>query len=72
MYRRSTTINLLSNMGIVLLMFSIGLNLNLEKLKQLSSYIPILLSLEMPFMVVAGYLARPALGGQRGCDLLGA
>jgi CPA2 family monovalent cation:H+ antiporter-2 len=57
-----TTINLLSNMGIVLLMFSIGLNLNLEKLKQLGSYILILLSLEMPFMVVAGYLAGLALG----------
>ena len=56
------TIELLSNMGIVLLMFSIGLNLNIKKLKQLGSFIVILLSLEMPFMVVAGYLAGLALG----------
>ena len=56
------TIDLLSNMGIVLLMFSIGLNLNLQRLKQLGSYITILLALEMPFMVVAGYLAGLAMG----------
>lgn len=56
------TIELLSNMGIVLLMFSIGLNLNLQRLKQLGSYIIILLALEMPFMVVAGYLAGLAMG----------
>ncbi len=56
------TINLLANMGIVLLMFSIGLNLNLSKLKQLGSYITILLVLEMPLMVVAGYLTGLAIG----------
>ena len=56
------TIDMLSNMGIVLLMFFIGLNLNLQRLKQLGSYIIILLALEMPFMVVAGYLAGLAMG----------
>jgi len=56
------TITLLSNLGIVMLMFSIGLNLNLNKLRQLGSYIIILLSLEMPLMVVAGYLTGLAIG----------
>lgn len=56
------TIELLSNMGIVLLMFSIGLNLNLQRLKQLGSYTIILSALQMPFMVVAGYLAGLAMG----------
>ena len=56
------TIAILSNLGIVLLMFSIGLNLNLQRLRKLGSFTFLVLGLEMPFMVVAGYLAGLALG----------
>ena len=57
-----STISMLSNLGIVLLMFSIGLNLNLQRMRKLGSFTFIVLSLEMPFMVVCGYIAGLAMG----------
>lgn len=56
------TITMLSSLGIVLLMFSIGLELNLQRLRQLGSFTFIVLALEMPLMVVIGYLTGLAIG----------
>ncbi|WP_019176441.1 cation:proton antiporter [Methanomassiliicoccus luminyensis] len=56
------TVEVFSSMGIVLLMFYIGLELNLAGLKKIASYAVIVVGIEMVLMVVVGYLLGTTLG----------
>jgi CPA2 family monovalent cation:H+ antiporter-2 len=51
-----STVHLLSSMGIVLLMFYIGLELNLRELRKMGSFTISVVTINMTTMVVAGYL----------------
>ena len=55
-------VTIFSDMGIVLLMFFIGLELNLKGLKKVMSYSLIIVTVEMTIMVVTGYLFGILLG----------
>lgn len=57
-----TTVMILSNLGIVVLMFWIGLELSAAKLKQTGSVLIIILLVEMTLMVVIGYLVGILIG----------
>jgi len=57
-----TTVMILSNLGIVLLMFWIGMEQSASKLRRVGSRLVLIVSLEMTLMVVVGYLAGMALG----------
>ncbi|QLH74967.1 MAG: cation:proton antiporter [Methanomassiliicoccales archaeon] len=56
------TVVILSNIGIVLLMFWIGLEQSAAKLKRTGSVLIIIVTMEMTLMVVVGYLVGLALG----------
>jgi CPA2 family monovalent cation:H+ antiporter-2 len=56
------TVSTFSTMGIILLMFTIGLELNLAGLKRIASYAMIVVGIEMSLMVVIGYILGTALG----------
>lgn len=57
-----TTVMVLSNIGIVLLMFWIGLEQSAAKLKRIGSRLILIVTLEMTMMVIIGYLVGTALG----------
>lgn len=57
-----TTVMILSNIGIVLLMFWIGMEQSASKLRRVGSRLIFIVSLEMTLMVVVGYLAGMLLG----------
>ena len=57
-----STVHLLSSMGIVLLMFYIGLELNLRELRKMGSFTISVVTINMTTMVVAGYLTGQLLG----------
>ncbi len=57
-----TTVMILSNIGIVLLMFWIGMEQSASKLRRVGSRLIFIVTLEMTLMVVVGYLAGMALG----------
>jgi len=50
-------IELLSNIGLVLLMFAIGMELNLKKLKQSGAFTIMVAAVQLPLMVLCGYIA---------------
>ncbi|OPY27746.1 MAG: glutathione-regulated potassium-efflux system protein KefC [Methanomassiliicoccales archaeon PtaU1.Bin030] len=56
------TVALLSNIGIVLLMFYIGLETDVRKLKASGSKLLFVVCLQMPLVVAAGYLTGILLG----------
>lgn len=58
----SSTVFMLSNLGIVLLMFYIGMELNLRELRRIGSFTIIVVTIEMAMMVLIGYLVGMALG----------
>ena len=57
-----TTVIVLANIGIVFLMFWIGLEQSMAKLKRTGSAIVIVVLIQMTMMVVIGYLVGLALG----------
>ena len=57
-----TIIELLSNIGLVLLMFAIGMELNLKKLKQSGAFTIMVAAVQLPLMVLCGYIAGFILG----------
>jgi CPA2 family monovalent cation:H+ antiporter-2 len=56
------TVSLLSSIGIVLLMFYIGLETDVQKLKATGSKILFIVGFEMPIVVAIGYLIGVLLG----------
>jgi CPA2 family monovalent cation:H+ antiporter-2 len=56
------TVSLLSNIGIVLLMFYIGLETDIRKLRVTGSKLLFVVCLQMPIVVAAGYLLGILLG----------
>ncbi len=56
------TIFILANMGIVLLMFYIGMELNLKRLRKAGTFIFVAMTIQMILMVIIGYLSGLALG----------
>jgi monovalent cation:H+ antiporter-2, CPA2 family len=59
---QESTVTVFASMGIVLLMFYIGLELNLRGLKKVASYAMIIVAIEMTMMVVFGYSLGLGLG----------
>ncbi|HEY3419851.1 MAG TPA: cation:proton antiporter [Methanomassiliicoccales archaeon] len=59
---QESTVTIFASMGIVLLMFYIGLELNLRGLKKVASYAMIIVAIEMTMMVVIGYALGLGLG----------
>ena len=59
---QDSTVTIFASMGIVLLMFYIGLELNLRGLKKVASYAMIIVAIEMTMMVVIGYALGLGLG----------
>jgi CPA2 family monovalent cation:H+ antiporter-2 len=55
-------IELLSNIGLVLLMFAIGMELNIKKLKQSGAFTIMVAAVQLPLMVLCGYIAGFLLG----------
>jgi CPA2 family monovalent cation:H+ antiporter-2 len=58
----NTVIELLSNIGLVLLMFAIGMELNIKKLKQSGAFTIMVAAVQLPLMVLCGYIAGSVLG----------
>lgn len=57
-----TIINVLSDIGLVLLMFAIGLELNIKRLKQSGGFTIMVAAVQLPLMMLAGYIAGSILG----------
>jgi CPA2 family monovalent cation:H+ antiporter-2 len=57
-----STVTIFSSLGIVLLMFYIGLELNLRGLRKVASYAAIIVVIEMSVMIVIGYALGMGLG----------
>ncbi|QLH74421.1 MAG: cation:proton antiporter [Methanomassiliicoccales archaeon] len=56
------TINFLANLGIILLMFSIGIEFNLKRLKEIGGFAILAGSIEVVIMIVVGYEVGRAMG----------
>ncbi len=68
-----TTVMVLSNIGIVMLMFWIGLEQSASKLKRVGSRLVLIVTLEMTLVVIVGYLGGMAMGlGSTASIFLGA
>jgi len=59
---QESTIFLLSNLGIVLLMFYIGMELNFKRLRKIGTFIFAAMTIQMVLMVIIGYLSGLAIG----------
>jgi monovalent cation:H+ antiporter-2, CPA2 family len=59
---QNATVEIFASMGIVLLMFFIGLELNLRGLKKVASYAAIIVTIEMSLMVIIGYSLGLVIG----------
>lgn len=57
-----TVIKLLSNIGLVLLMFAIGMELNIKRLKQSGGFTIMVAAIQLPLMVLSGYIAGSLIG----------
>lgn len=55
-------IKILSDVGLVLLMFGIGMELNMKKMKQSGAFTILVAAVQLPLMVLCGYLAGYFLG----------
>jgi CPA2 family monovalent cation:H+ antiporter-2 len=57
-----TVVEMLSNMGLILLMFCIGLEINLKKLRKQGMFAMKVAMVEIPFMVLGGTIVGSLLG----------
>ncbi len=57
-----TIVTLLSDLGLVLLMFCIGMELNLKKLRKAGIFALVVVLIQVPLMIVGGYLFGLLLG----------
>ena len=57
-----TVIKLLSNIGLVLLMFAIGMELNIKRLKQSGGFTIMVAAIQLPLVVLSGYIAGSLIG----------
>jgi CPA2 family monovalent cation:H+ antiporter-2 len=57
-----TVVEMLSNMGLILLMFCIGLEINLKKLRKQGMFAMKVAAVEIPFMVLGGTVVGSLLG----------
>ncbi len=55
-------VNILSDVGLVLLMFAIGMELNIKKLKQSGGFTIMVAAVQLPLMVLFGYIAGSLIG----------
>lgn len=55
-------VSIFSDLGIVVLMFYIGLELNLQKLKKVGKYVIVVAAIQLPLVVMFGYIAGIAMG----------
>lgn len=55
-------IELLKNMGLVMLMFCIGLEINLKKIRKQGSFAILVAVIQLPLMVLGGFIAGTLLG----------
>lgn len=55
-------VNILSDIGLVLLMFAIGMELNIKKLKQSGGFTIMVAAVQLPLMVLFGYIAGSLIG----------
>lgn len=55
-------VSIFSDLGIVVLMFYIGLELNLQKLKKVGKYVVAVAAIQLPLVVMFGYLAGTMMG----------
>ncbi|MCE5297020.1 MAG: cation:proton antiporter [Euryarchaeota archaeon] len=56
------TVNFLADLGIILLMFSIGLDFNLKRLKEIGGFAILAGSIEVAIMMIVGYEAGLVIG----------
>ncbi len=57
-----TVIKLLSSIGLVLLMFAIGMELNIKRLKQSGGFTIMVAAIQLPLVVLSGYIAGSLIG----------
>lgn len=57
-----TIVSILSSMGLVLLMFCIGMELNLKKLRKSGAFALMVALIQLPLMIVGGYLFGILMG----------
>lgn len=55
-------ISLLKNMGLVMLMFCIGLEINIKKIKKQGSFAILVAAIQLPLMVLGGFIAGTLMG----------
>ncbi|MDD2707231.1 MAG: cation:proton antiporter [Verrucomicrobiae bacterium] len=68
-----TTIKILSDMGLVFLMFSLGLHFNLGKIKEIGMSAGVAAVVEIPLMMAVGFMTGRLMGwDQMDCLFLGA
>jgi CPA2 family monovalent cation:H+ antiporter-2 len=57
-----TIVSILSSMGLVLLMFCIGMELNLKKLRKSGAFAIMVAMIQLPLMIIGGYLLGLMMG----------
>ncbi len=55
-------VELLSDLGLVLMMFGIGMELNLKKLKKMGAFAAMVVMIQVPIMLTGGFIGGTALG----------
>ncbi|MBO4502545.1 MAG: cation:proton antiporter [Candidatus Methanomethylophilus sp.] len=55
-------VEFLSDLGLVLMMFCIGMELNLKKLRKMGAFSAMVVMIQVPIMLTGGYLGATALG----------
>ena len=55
-------VEFLSDLGLVLMMFCIGMELNLKKLRKMGAFSTMVVMIQVPIMLTGGYLSATALG----------
>lgn len=55
-------ISLLKNMGLVMLMFCIGLEINIKKIRKQGSFAILVAAIQLPLMVLGGFIAGSFMG----------
>ena len=55
-------VEFLSDLGLVLMMFCIGMELNLKKLRKMGAFSTMVVMIQVPIMLTGGYLGATALG----------
>ena len=55
-------VGFLSDLGLVFMMFGIGMELNLQKLKKTGSFAIMVVMIQVPLMLMGGYLGGSLLG----------